>query len=59
MNAEVASLHVMLVAETGDHGRKPQELTETSLERQLSPAGYQRRQGGKVAGETGEALGTR
>ncbi|PSR19939.1 MAG: hypothetical protein C7B45_17445 [Sulfobacillus acidophilus] len=59
MNAEVASLHAILVAETVDHVRKQQELTETSLKRQVSPAGYQRRHGGKVAVETGEALGTR
>ncbi len=59
MNADGASLPATPVAETVDHGRKQPELTETSLKRQLSPAGYQRRQGGKVAVETGEALGTR
>ncbi len=59
MNADVASLHATPVAETVDNVRKQQELTETSLKRQFSPAGYQRRHGGKVAVETGEALGTR
>ena len=59
MNAEVASLHAILVAETVDNARKQQGLTETSLKRQFSPAGYQRRHGGKDAVETGEALDTR
>jgi len=59
VNADVASLHVTPVAETVYDVRKQQELTETSLKRQFSPAGYQRRHGGKDVVETGEALGTR
>jgi len=59
VNADVASLHVTPVAETVDDVRKQQELTETSLKRQFSPAEYQRRHGGKDAVETGEALDTR
>ncbi|NLB55946.1 MAG: hypothetical protein GX811_09315 [Lentisphaerae bacterium] len=59
MNADVASLHANPVAETVDNARKQQELIETSLKRQFSPAGYQRRHGAKDAVETGEALGTR
>jgi hypothetical protein len=59
MNADVASLHAIPVAETVDNVRKLQELIEMSLKRQFSPAGYQRRHGGKVAVETGEALDTR
>ena len=43
MNADVASLHEIPVAETVDHARKQQELAETSPKRRLSPAGYQRR----------------
>jgi hypothetical protein len=59
VNADVASLHVYPVAETIDHARKQQELTETSPMRQLSPAGYQRRHGVKADVPTGEALGAR
>jgi hypothetical protein len=59
VNAEVASLHVNPEAETLDNVRKQQELTETSLMRRLSPAGYQRRHGGKENVSTGEALGAR
>ncbi|WP_255299735.1 hypothetical protein, partial [Bacillus thuringiensis] len=55
----VASLHAIPVAETVDNVRKQQELTEMSLERQFSPAGYQRRHGEKDNVETGEALDTR
>jgi hypothetical protein len=47
------------VAETVDNARKQQGLTERSLTRQSSPAGYQRRQGAKGYVETGEALGAR
>jgi DDE superfamily endonuclease len=47
------------VAETVDHARKQQELTETSPKRQFSPAGYQRRHGVKANVSTGEALDAR
>ena len=59
VNADVASLHESPVAETVYHVRKQQGLAETSPKRQLSPAGYQRRHGGKDDVETGEALGAR
>ncbi len=59
VNADVASLHEFPVAETVDNARKQQELSETSLKRQLSPAGYQRRHGVKDDVETGETLGAR
>ena len=59
VNADVASLHANPVAETVDNARKQQELTETSPMRRLSPAGYQRRHGGKEDVSTGEALGAR
>jgi hypothetical protein len=59
VNADVASLHEIPVAETVDNARKQQGLAETSPMRQLSPAGYQRRHGVKDDVETGEALGAR
>ncbi|SPF35713.1 conserved hypothetical protein [Candidatus Desulfosporosinus infrequens] len=59
MNADVASLHANPVAETVYNARKQQGLTEMSLKRQSSPAGYQRRHGRKDDVETGEALDTR
>ena len=59
VNADVASLHEFPVAETVDNARKQQELAEMSPRRQLSPAGYQRRHGGKEDVSTGEALGAR
>ena len=59
VNADVASLHEIPVAETVDNARKQQGLAETGPIRQLSPAGYQRRHGGKDDVETGEALGAR
>ena len=59
VNADVASLHAIPVAETVDNVRKQQGLTETSPKRQLSPAGYQRRHGVKEDVATGEALGAR
>ena len=59
VNAEVASSHANPVAETVHNVRKQQELTETSPMRRLSPAGYQRRHGGKEDVSTGEALGAR
>ena len=59
VNADVASLHEIPVAETVYNARKQKELAETSPKRQLSPAGYQRRHGVKDDVETGEALGVR
>ena len=59
VNADVASLHAIPVAETVDNARKQQEPTETSPRRRLSPAGYQRRHGVKDDVATGEALGAR
>jgi len=59
VNADVASLHANPVAETVDNARKQQELVETSPIRQLSPAGYQRRHGGREDVSTGEALDAR
>jgi hypothetical protein len=59
VNADVASLHANPVAETVDNARKQQELAEMSPRRQLSPAGYQRRHGGKEDVATGEALDAR
>jgi hypothetical protein len=59
VNADVASLHEVPVAETVDSARKQQEPAETSPRRQLSPAGYQRRHGVKDDVETGETLGAR
>ena len=59
VNADVASLHETPEAETVDNARKQQEPAETSPMRRLSPAGYQRRHGGKVDVSTGEALGIR
>jgi hypothetical protein len=47
------------VAETVDNARKQQGLTEMSLIRQPSPAGYQRRHGAKGHVSTGETLGAR
>ena len=58
-NADVASLPATPGAETFYNARKQQELTETSPMRQPSPAGYQRRHGGKENVSTGEALGAR
>jgi hypothetical protein len=59
VNVEVASLHAIPVAETVYNGRRQQGPLETSLTRRLSPAGYQRRQGTKEDGSTGEARGAR
>ena len=59
VNADVASLHETPEAETVDNARKQQEPAETSPMRRLSPAGYQRRHGGKEDVSTGEALGIR
>ena len=59
VNADVASLHGNPEAEAVYNARKQQGPTETSPMRRLSPAGYQRRHGGKVDVSTGEALGIR
>jgi len=59
VNVDVASLHANPVAETVDNARRQQELTEKSLTRQFSPAGYQRWHGMKGDVETGEALDIR
>ena len=59
VNADVASLHDDPEAETVYNARKQQEPVETSPMRRLSPAGYQRRHGGKVNVSTGEALSIR
>lgn len=59
VNADVASLHEIPVAETVYNARKQQGLAETSPMRRPSPAGYQRRHGVKDDVETGEALGAR
>jgi len=59
VNVDVASLHENPVAETVDNVRKQQELAEMSPKRRLSPAGYQRRHGGKAGVPTGEALDAR
>jgi Domain of unknown function (DUF4372)/Transposase DDE domain len=59
VNADVASLHAIPVAETVDNVRKQQEPIEMSLMRRLSPAGYQRRHGEKENVSTGEALDVR
>jgi hypothetical protein len=47
------------VAETLDNVRRQHGLTETSLIRRSTPAGYQRRHGAKGCTETGETLGAR
>ncbi|MFM8885170.1 MAG: hypothetical protein ACKOKC_01965, partial [Chthoniobacterales bacterium] len=59
VNAYVASLHKIPVAETVDNARKQKGLAETGPMREPSPAGYQRRHGVKDDVETGEALGAR
>jgi hypothetical protein len=59
VNAEVASLHAIPVAETVDNARRQQGPCETSLTRRSSPAGYQRWHGAKESVATGEALGPR
>ena len=59
MNVEVASSHVIPVAETVDNARRQQGPFEMNLRRRISPAGYQRRHGAKGKVSTGEALGAR
>jgi hypothetical protein len=59
VNVEVASLHVIPVAETVYNARRQQGLDEMSPMRQPSPAGYQRRHGVKDGVSTGETRGVR
>jgi len=59
VNADVASLHAIPVAETVYNARRQQESFETSLIRRLSPAGYQRWHVAKDYVSTGETLGAR
>jgi len=59
VNADVASLHGIPVAEPVYHVRRQQGPTETSPIRRLSPAGYQRWHEAKGYVSTGEALGVR
>jgi hypothetical protein len=59
VNVEVASLHVIPVAETVYNARRQQGLDERSPMRQPSPAGYQRRHGVKDSVSTGETRGVR
>ena len=59
VNADVASLHGIPVAETVDNARRQQGRAEKSLMRRPSPAGYQRRHGAKDDVATGEAPGAR
>jgi hypothetical protein len=59
VNAEVASLHAIPVAETVDNVRRQQGLAERGLIRQFSPAGYQRWHVVKDYVETGETLDIR
>jgi hypothetical protein len=56
VNVEVASLHVIPVAETVYNARRQQGLDEMSPMRQPSPAGYQRRHGVKDGVSTGETV---
>jgi hypothetical protein len=59
VNADVASVHEIPVAETVYNVRKQQEFAEKSPTRQLSPAGYQRRHGVKDDVASGETLDSR
>ena len=59
VNVEVASLYENPVAETVDHVRRQQGLTEKGQMRQFLPAGYQRWHVVKGYMETGKALDTR
>ena len=59
VNAGVASLHAIPVAETVHNERRQQGLFERSPIRRSSPAGYQRRHGMKEDVSTGEARGAR
>jgi hypothetical protein len=59
VNAGVASLHEIPVAETVYNARRQQGSIETSLIRRSSPAGYQRWHVAKDYVSTGEALGVR
>ena len=59
VNADVASLHEIPVAETVDNVRRQQGWIEMSPMRPSSPAGYQRRHVVKDNVSTGEALDVR
>jgi hypothetical protein len=59
VNADVASLHAIPVAETVYNARRQQGSIEKSPRRRLSPAGYQRWHVAKDCVSTGEALGAR
>ena len=59
VNADVASLHEIPVAETVYNARRQQESSEKSPMRRFSPAGYQRWHVAKDYESTGEALGVR
>ena len=59
VNADVASLHAIPVAETVDNARRQQGSFEKSPVRRPSPAGYQRWHVAKDYVSTGEALGVR
>jgi hypothetical protein len=59
VNADVASLHAIPVAETVYNARRQQGSIEKSPRRRLSPAGYQRWHVAKDYVSTGEALGAR
>jgi hypothetical protein len=59
VNADVASLHGIPVAETVYNARRQQGSLEMSPKRRSSPAGYQRWHEAKDYVSTGEALGVR
>jgi len=59
VNADVASLHAIPVAETVDNARRQQGSFEMSPIRRSSPAGYQRWHETRDYVSTGEALGVR
>ena len=59
VNADVASLHAIPVAETVYNARRQQEPFETSPMRRFSPAGYQRWHVARDYVSTGETLGVR
>ena len=59
VNVDVASSHVIPVAETVHNVRRQQGPFERSPIRRSSPAGYQRRHGTKEEVSTGEARGAR
>jgi hypothetical protein len=59
VNAEVASSHANPVVEMVDNMRRQQPLSEKSMKRKCSPAGYQRRHENKDYVSTGEVLDAR